>query len=426
MKRKSLFWIAILAGVLSALAFVAAAAAATPITGGSSFGTAVSISPNTEYSASINNTSHTSDYFTFNAVPGQIVTVVFTSTTTFNSSGFYLYDQSHISSLAYKGVNGTEQTFQFVYMGNNTTPTKYYFVVKDPGSGANGYLFRLEIADQSDANAPGDAGDTAGTARVITPTPGASTTYSGNLLGYADDDDYFRIDAASGQIVTVTVTVLDYGTASMLRVYLTDQASTSLDYGTIYAPDLTPKVFKWMSNNSGPSAYYLHFQGNGNGLERYQFQIELGQQTDAALPGDAGDDFGTARVVTLTNVTPTLVAPRNMLGGSDSVDYYFIKLPPTGPFEAPIRYGFWIAPVDWPADSGYLSAVIYDAQRNQIPGLGGTIHAPSKNLLGNEITTCGSAGCYVKVTTGFSGYYQLQYSIRFAPIRFTYLPMIRK
>ena len=69
MKRKSVFWIVILAGVLSALAFVAVAAAATPIIGGSSFGTAVSISPNTEYSASINNTSHTSDYFTFNAVP---------------------------------------------------------------------------------------------------------------------------------------------------------------------------------------------------------------------------------------------------------------------------------------------------------------------------------------------------------------------
>ena len=155
MKRRSLFWIVILAGVLSALAFVAVAAAATPIIGGSSFGTAVSISPNTEYSASINNTSHTSDYFSFNVVPGQIVTVVFTSTTTFNSAGFYLYDQSHISYLAYKGVNGTEQTFQFVYMGNNTTPTKYYFVVMNPGSGANAYTFRYEIGTQADGGQPG-------------------------------------------------------------------------------------------------------------------------------------------------------------------------------------------------------------------------------------------------------------------------------
>ena len=161
-------------------------------------------------------------------------------------------------------------------------------------------------------------------------------------------------------------------------------------------------------------------------LVHYSLQIQLDQQVDAGQPGDAGDDFDTARSVTLSSQSPSLNATHNLLGGSDSVDYYFIKLPATGPFEAPIRYGFWIAPVSWPADSGYLSAAIYDAQRNQIPGLGGTINAPSKNSLGKEITTCGSTGCYVKVTTGFSGYYQLQYSIRFAPIRFTYLPMIRR
>ena len=327
MKRESLFWIAILTGVLSALVFVAVAAAATPIIGGSSFGTAVSISPNTEYSASINNTSHTSDYFTFNAVPGQIVTVVFTSTTTFNSSGFYLYDQSHISSLAYKGVNGTEQTFQFMYMGNNTTPTKYYFVVMNPGSGSNAYTFRYEVGAQTDGGQTGDAGDTSGTARVI--TPGANTMYANNLLGFTDRDDWYRVNVVSGQIITATLIYDAYDgdpnyTPTLFYTVLDQTGTHSLASRSLAGPSGVQAVYRWISSNTEPSAYYFHLSHNGSkaDLVHYSLQVQLGRQVDAGQPGDAGDTSGTARVI--TPGANTMYA-NNLLGFTDRDDWYRVN-----------------------------------------------------------------------------------------------------
>ena len=431
MKHKTLFWIAILTGALSAIAFAAAAAATAtaPIIGGSSYGTAVSISPDTEYSASIDNTTHKSDYFYFDAVPGEIVTMVFTSTTTFKSATFYLYDQNHVNYLAYQAVNSPERTYRFVYMGNNTTPTKYYFVVMSPGSGANTYTFRYEVDAQADVTSPGDAGDDSGTAKEI--TPGGDTTYAGNLLGWADKFDWYKFSAASGQIVTMTLTYTAYDGATpipSLTYTVYDQSGTrSLGTGSLYTPGGAPVVFRWMSNSTLPSAYYLLLQVNiSRPLTHYTLQVQMSQQQDAGKPGDAGDDFDTARSVTLSPQSPALYAAHNLLGGADSVDYYFLKLPTVDPFEQPVRYGFWIAPVIWPAGSGHLSATLYDAQRNQIPGLGGKINAPSMNVLSDEITVCGSNGCYVKITTGFTGYYQLHYSIHFAPIRFIKLPLLRK
>jgi hypothetical protein len=237
-------------------------------------------------------------------------------------------------------------------------------------------------------------------------------------------DDYFRINAASGQLITVTVTALDYGGSGVLYFELTDQASSVLDSVTIYSPDVTTKIFKWMSNNSAPSAYYLHFQGGGSGFERYRFQIELGQQTDAALLGDAGDNFDTARVVSLTDLTPSMTAPRNMLGGADEEDYFLIKLPLVNIGDPVTPYGFTLEPIVWPQNTGQLTIEFYDALRNPIASWGGTLTAPSKSALSRVITNCGSDGCYVHITSGYSGYYQLQYGLRITPIRFVYLPLI--
>ena len=56
--------------------------------------------------------------------------------------------------------------------------------------------------------------------------------------------------------------------------------------------------------------------------------------------------------------------------------------------------------------------------------MGGTLTAPSKSILSRVITNCGSGGCYVPITSDYSGYYQLQYALRVNPIRFVYLPVI--
>ncbi len=69
-------------------------------------------------------------------------------------------------------------------------------------------------------------------------------------------------------------------------------------------------------------------------------------------------------------------------------------------------------PVEWPEGSGYLEIDFYDAQRNPLSGLGGSITAPSVKPFTANITDCGADGCYVHISSGYSGYYQLQYELR--------------
>jgi hypothetical protein len=276
---------------------------------GSDNATAVSISPDAEYSASIDNTTHKSGCFSFDAVPGEIVTMVFTSTTTFKTATFDLYDQNNVTYLAYQAANGPEQTYRFVHMGNNTTPTKYYSVVQCPGSGPNAYTFQYEVGAQADGGSPDDAGDDSLTAKEI--TAGVDTTYADNLLGWADKLDWYKLSAASGQIVTMTLTYTAYDGASPipnLTYTVYDQSSTTqLGTGSLNMPGGAPAVFRWMSNPTEPSVSYLHpFIGSGKDLVHTSLQIQLDQQVYTGVPGDAGDSFDTARSMTLSSQSPAL------------------------------------------------------------------------------------------------------------------------
>jgi hypothetical protein len=396
----------------------------TPIVGGGGFASAVVAAPDIEYSATVSGT-HPNEYFYFDVSPGQIATVAFTSTTTWGSgASFRLWDQNHVSAFKSLYVGGASQTNQFLYVGNSTTPTRYYFQAVVNGAASNTYLFQVSLADQTDGNTTGDAGDAAPAARVITPTLNSITSYSGTM-GSVDLHDWFRIHATSGQIISVTVTVLDYGGATVLTPYLEDQASAVLATKTIIAPDATAKTHEWMSNNSTPSAYLLRLTSSINNGQpmHYRFDVELHQQNDADT---AGDDFDSARGVTLTKASPALDAPGNLLGATDDNDYLLIKLPEIGIGESIPRYRIFITPLAWPGLGGYLKMQFYDAQRNPINTLGGTINSPSTSPYNAEITHCASNGCYVRLSSGFAGYNPIRYAVRVVPIVYVYLPFLAK
>lgn len=399
----------------------------TPIVGGNGFATASATAPNVEYSAAVSGT-HTSDYFYFDVSPGQIATVAFSSTTTWGGGvSFRLWDQAHVNAFKSLFVGGASQANQFVYVGNSTTPTRYYFQALVNGAALNAYHFQVSLADQIDGNTTGDAGDAAPTARVITPTFDGATVYSGTL-GNADLHDWYRINAVSGQIISVTVTVLEYGGATVLSSYLEDQAPVVLSSVNTIAPDTTAKTHQWMSNNSAPSAYMLRLSSSVNNGQpmRYRFEVTLNQQNDANSAGDAGDDFNSARTLTLTTASPTLDAPSNLLGAADDDDYLLIKLPEIGLGETLPRYRIFVTPMAWPGPAGYLRLHFYDAQRNPLNTMDNTINAPSVSPYSTEITVCGATGCYLRLSSGFPGYSPITYAIRIAPIALVYLPVMTK
>ena len=428
MKRICLLLLVVVGALLGTLAAaVAAPAAPTPIVGGSDFPSAVVVSSGVEYIATVS-TTHTADYFYLDVSAGQIATVQFTSTTTWSGSVlFYLFDQAHVSQLRYTAVNGASQANQWVYMGNNTTPTRYYFRATN-SSGRNQYLFRITITNQTDGGLTGDAGDTAGTATLLSPAASGITSYSNNHLGKADLQDWYRINAASGQLISITVSIPDWGGATSLLLYLFDQTGTTqLAYKAVNSPAPVADMLIWASNNTTPSAYILKVQTTGDNTDKlltYKFDVQLGQQSDGGTPGDAGDDFASARTVALTSGAPVLNAQGNMLAGSDKDDYFLIKLPPVPPLQSPASYNFYLNVTSWPAVSAFIRLYAYDHQQNPLNNLGKIINTPSTTVFAEDITACGSDGCYFRLQTGYSGYNPIVYTIAAKPVYYIYVPLV--
>lgn len=426
MKRTYLLLLAAMSALLGTLVVATAAPASpTPIVGGSDFGTAVVVSSGVEYIATVSNT-HSADYFYFDVTPGRIATIQFTSTTAWSgSAAFTLWDQAHVSALRYKSVSGASEANEWVYLGNHTTPTRYY--VKSANiSGHNQYLIRIATADQTDGGQTGDAGDSLATATALTPTVGGITSYPNNRLGNKDTDDWFRITSASGQIISLTVTISDWGGATALLLYLDDELGTQRDYDSVNSPNQTSEVLSWVSNNTTPSAYLLRAYASNNSDRPlvYSLAVQLSQQSDGGLPGDAGDTFGSARVISLTSDTPALSAPGNLLAASDKDDYFLIKLPPVPQFEAPVPYRFFLNVTTWPPTSSFIRLYVYDAQQNPLASLGKIISAPSTTVFSEEVTTCGSDGCYFRLQTGYAGNNPVVYTIAAKPMRFVYIPLL--
>ncbi len=143
-------------------------------------------------------------------------------------------------------------------------------------------------------------------------------------------------------------------------------------------------------------------------------------QSDATRPGDAGDTFETARVI-----SPTLTALNNRLGSADKDDFYQIDLPidPTfGNFDDP--YKIFVSPVAWPQGaSGNITFQLYNPNRTPKGGAV-SIQAPTTDATAIDLTTCDL--CYLKVTDNSVNLSQLQYSFLLVAPERIYLPLVTR
>jgi hypothetical protein len=301
MKRGLVLVLATVLAVLGIALIVRAAPAVTPIVGGTTWDTAVAISPGVEYEASVSST-HLDDWFYIDVNPGQILTLPFSTTNTWSSSFFYLYDQTHMAPhLAAQYGTASGQSFVWHWMGSNlggsSTPTRYYF------------------------------------------------------------------------------------------------------------------MNHWLS-----------------GTNVYRFSFTLADQHDGGATGDAGGDFANALVLSLSETTPSVMAPNNLLGGSDQSDYYLIKLPPQVISQPPVEYLFILTDLAWPEGfGGYINIQLYNSQRVPDNNRKKLITAPAVTLFTWDITDCGSEGCYISFTPSLPNkWYQLGYSLRVAPKQRLYLPDLHR
>lgn len=202
-----------------------------------------------------------------------------------------------------------------------------------------------------------------------------------------------------------------------------------MDTDTLSSPNITSDVLSWVSNNSSPSAYLLKVIAtiNTDNPLVYKFDVQMSQQNDGGAPGDAGDNFDSARTIAMSPLNPSLTVSGNLLAAAEKDDYFLIKLPQTPVEEVPARYWFEVGANNWPsACSSYIRLYVYDWQRNPLTSLGKIINAPSTAIFTEEVTNCGSDGCYFRVYSGYSGNNPVSYTIRAAPIRFLSVPLVIK
>lgn len=396
----------------------------TPITGGASYGAATAITAGITYSSAHTTANAVKSIYFLDVAPGERVTVTASSSVVWPSGTvyFYWYDQDHVSYLDYVGVSGAEQTKTLSWMGNSTTPTRYYLLVEGPSTTpANPYVYTFTVAReaQHDGGAANDAPETGVNARTLTQALNSTVTYTGTL-GHHDLNDYYSIPAVSGQIISVSLNFDDYGANTTLYAYIYDAANTSTylsSYLTFRTPDKAPQTLNWMSNAAKPGAYVIRVGDTGatNGKSaRYSFSVTLSQQSDAGAVGDAGDDFDTARLI-----DDKTVADTNALGQSDKKDFYKIGLP-----DGTKTFGLIVAPPNWAGKTiGYLKIQKYSATRAL---LGPAVYLQAPQLAPAIIDITGCVDCFVSVEDQTNGTERTGYSLSVKAPNFVFIPIVRK
>ena len=247
----------------------------------------------------------TSQRLTFEVPPGGVVTLAVEGAAT----------NAAVASVA---VGPTGQTVSRVDVDPGETAAPFRYVTSTDGGGTwaldiqsrsgDSVTLLVDAPVQADGGSPGDAGPNA-----ADPKPIDTATELTGLLGDADNEDWYVIPLAGGDIVAVTVAVPPGdGTASVFGdlVYNGNQvASFSVNEGgeeymrQIFAGDQTGET-------------YLRVSGIGD----YSFTVEAGPQTDGGSEGDAGGDLADAKDVGFGDVS-------GILGGDDAQDYYVANLP---------------------------------------------------------------------------------------------------
>ncbi len=242
------------------------------------------------------------DYYTFDASGGDMVTLTAAMGATENGS-----------ITAALEFNGAERTRTSVQPGGEdetqlilTDEEGGQWYVKVFGQGA--YSVTVETTSQNDGGAEGDAPDSAAGAVPVT-----AGTFPG-LLGNDDRSDFYAIELDPGAVVEVEL-ANDATSSSQLSVRLyingTEQARASA------APGGTESFLSTLPNDVSGTAN-LEVWGSGGS---YEITLGLGQQKDGGTDGDAGPDAGTATDVEIDS------SFEGLLSRDDRSDFYATTAP---------------------------------------------------------------------------------------------------
>ncbi len=267
-----------------------------------SFATANVLAPGVKTSGSVNS-SDTMDYFKFNVVNGENISIKFES----DSDHLWgkLTDPTPTDLISDTGYT-TPGIPKYVNWTSASTNTGFYFfVVKTNAAGF--YNLTLTISEPNDAGLGIDGGDTFPTATPIT-----NGTYHG-WIGDSDQVDYFKFVVVNAQIINFDFRVGTI-TTDHLGIILYDPAQGKLeDPGWVEAGLNTSYML--MTSVTTAGTYYLKVVGS-NTNNVYTLKVQVTTQNDAGIGHDASD----------TDTAPTMITSGTLyngaIGNHDTKDVY--------------------------------------------------------------------------------------------------------
>ncbi|MFX0050929.1 MAG: PKD domain-containing protein, partial [Candidatus Hermodarchaeota archaeon] len=207
--------------------------------------------------------SDDSDYYKLTASAGQVLTVEMTPDPTANFD-LSLYDPTANYRTGSSSPAGVTESFTYALNEAGDWRIHVFSLI---GSTSGNYTFIVQMTSQDDAGSGGDAGDTFGTALLITPG-----SYNGTLIYGSDDSDYYKLTASAGQVLTVEMTpdptanfdlslydpTANYRTGSSSPAGVTESFTYALDE----AGDWRIHVFSLIGSTSGNYTFIIQ-DGSG-------------------------------------------------------------------------------------------------------------------------------------------------------------------
>jgi hypothetical protein len=199
-----------------------------------------------------------SDWYVFEIPQGDIFTLTFTPGDNTESIDIDLLD-SNLDCYWYESNVHPGVTANKTVIMSSSSGGTYYAEVSD---GKGNYNLEVSLSSQNDAGIETDAGD-----RAVDAVPvELGNTYTG-LLGDYDEQDWFSVEVAEGQIVGFIVTPGDDVGSLDVDIYSPEQEN--LDYESNVASGVTCEMS--LPDDAAAGTYYLELS---DGQGSYSFVIE--------------------------------------------------------------------------------------------------------------------------------------------------------
>lgn len=198
------------------------------------------------------------DWYAFEIPQGDIFTLTFTPGDDTESIDIDIYN-SELDCYWYESNVHPGVTVNKTVIMSSSSGDTYYAEVSD-GKGA--YTLEISLTSQDDTGIGTDAGD-----RAVDAVPVELGNMYTGLLGDYDEQDWFSVEIAEGQIVGFTVTPGDDGETLDVDMYSPEQ--DNLGYESNIAAGVTCEMS--LPENSPAGTYYLELS---DGQGSYSFVIE--------------------------------------------------------------------------------------------------------------------------------------------------------